>query len=85
MFIFFSLQTSFSIMTLINANKRLRLKLERGNKSLLNALNSARKVETDRETLKKEKVSTKKSTKDQVTKFKAVKVRLPSLRFRLGG
>ena len=60
-------------MTLIEANKRLR-QLESGNRSLLDALDSARKVEVDLETLKKEKVAVEKSPR----------IRLTSLRLKLG-
>lgn len=57
--------------TLIDVNKRLWLELESGNKSLLVALNSAKKIEADLETLKKEKAIAKKSAKGQVTKLEA--------------
>ena len=56
-------------MTLIEANKRLRLELESGNRSLTNALSSAKKTEADLETLKKEKVVAKKIAKDQAARL----------------
>ena len=56
-------------MTLIDANKRLRLELESGNRSLLDALDSAQKVEVDLESLKKEKAATEKSAKDQASRL----------------
>ena len=56
---------------MIDVNKRLWLELESGNKSLLVALNSAKKIEADLETLKKEKAIAKKSAKGQVTKLEA--------------
>ena len=56
-------------MTLIEANKRLRLELESGNRSLTDALSSAKKTEADLETLKKEKAVAEKIAKDQAAKL----------------
>ena len=59
-------------MTLIEAKKRLQLELKSGNRSLLDALDSARKTEVDLESLKREKAAaekSEKSAKDQVNRL----------------